>query len=99
MPPPRYVPLLNACAADPSAPVSVRSAAASALGRVAHLHAALAQSLLPSLLPLCARGQPELLRTAATLVLVSLVPLTPRLVEPHLEALLLYCTLLLSLLL
>lgn len=81
----RYVPALSACAADQKTPAPVRAEAVGALGRFAHLHPSIAESLLPQLLVLSGEQHELAVRSRASLVVASLIAIIPSLVEPHLE--------------
>jgi hypothetical protein len=81
----RYVPALAACAADEKTPAPVRAEAVGALGRFAHLHPSIAESVLPQLLALSDDEHELAVRSRASLVVASLIGTIPSLVEPHLE--------------
>jgi len=81
----RFVPCLAACATDHATPCPVRCSAVTSLGRIAQLHPRVAEGLLPTLAPLCARSEPAEVRSRASLAVASLVASVPRLVEPLLE--------------
>ena len=80
-----YLPAVCSCAADEKAPIAIRCEAICALGRFSNLHPAIAEGLIPKLLPLVRPPQDLALRCRAVAVVASLVAVVPILIEPHLE--------------
>lgn len=79
----RLLPMVRACAVDQAAPVPLRAAAMSALGRYAATHSSAATELLPVALALARPEERLAMRVSATAVFGSIVAVAPSLTEPH----------------